>query len=69
MLDLRDRVVIYVEEDRVACSQELPLFDNSLAQLLTYVNTDAKNYLEWEKEIRIKAIMLIHSLLEESLRG
>ena len=48
-IDTRERVVVYVEEDRVVYNQELLLFDHSLIQFLTYVNSDAKNYLEWEK--------------------
>ena len=48
-LDTTDKVVVYVEEDRVVYNEELLLFDHSLTHFLTYVNSDAKNYLEWEK--------------------
>ena len=40
------------------------LFHQGLTEYLSYSNSDSKNYLEWEKEIRIKSILLMHILLE-----
>lgn len=69
MIDTTERCVVFVEEDRFVYQGELYLFHPGLCQYLNYSNTDSKNYLQWEKQIRIKSILLTHTLLEECLKG
>jgi hypothetical protein len=66
-IDTTDKVVVSIEEDKVIYSCELLLFHSSLTEHLMYLNSDNKNYLEWEKEIRIKALLLTHTIIEECI--
>ena len=48
-IDTSDKVVVSIEEDKVLYSCQLPLFHSALTEHLMYLNSDSKNYLEWEK--------------------
>jgi hypothetical protein len=45
LINTNERVVVFVEEDRVETKQKLLLFHEGLSPLLTYTNNDTKNYL------------------------
>ena len=66
-IDTTEKVVVSIEEDKVTYTCELFMFHSSLTEHLVYLNSDSKNYLEWEKEIRIKALTLIHAILEDCI--
>lgn len=48
-LDLSERFVVYIEENRIEYSGKLLQFHSSLDEHLIYYNKDEKHYLEWEK--------------------
>lgn len=45
LIDTAERVVVYVEEDKVVFNGELHLFHQNFCEYLSYANNDSKNYL------------------------
>ena len=44
LIETAERVVVFVEENRVVYGGELYLFHQNLCEFLYYVNNDSKNY-------------------------
>jgi hypothetical protein len=47
LIDTSERVVVFVEEDKVVYHGDLLLFHQGFCEYLAYANSDSKNYLEW----------------------
>mgnify|MGYP003686508377 CR=1 FL=1 len=66
MIDVEERVVVDVDGDKV-CLNSVKNFEELPERYEKYFisNSSNKNYLEWEKEIRINAILFMSDLLSE----
>lgn len=64
-INTNNRIVVHVDKDIIECNERVPELPFILKQVLSIYQVGVANlqYLDWEKYMRIKSILMISTLM------